>query len=247
MITNAILLTGGSGTRVSPASLAYNKHLILLNKKLVVDYSLSTLQSLGVKNVSIIMGGEHYDQVVAYLQDGSQYGMSFNYIYQSKANGIAAAINLARRYVQDGEGGNFVAMLGDNYFEHPIEFQSPYPGTAQIVLHKHPELQRFGVASIKNGAIAKVEEKPTALDGSMENYAIAGCYLFDQHYFDYFRNLKPSARGEFEITGIIEQYRQDGALDHVFTKGVWSDVGTHQSLLEVHQHLIKKEKNGTTH
>ncbi len=244
-ITNGIILLGGEGTRLRPQTELLNKHLILLDKRLIVDYSLGTLQNLGCKNVSVIMGGEHPDQVVAYLRDGSQYGMTFNYIYQIKSLGIAHAINLCRRFVQDDT--HFAVVLGDNYFEHSIPFNPVYPGSAQIALHKHSDLQRFGVASVKAHRITKIEEKPKALDYTADNYAISGCYLFDQHYFDYYRNIKPSARGEFEIVDVLEQYRQDHALDYVMTKGLWSDMGTHQALAEIQQYLAKKANtDGTT-
>jgi glucose-1-phosphate thymidylyltransferase len=246
MVSNGIILLGGTGSRLFPATDAggSNKHLLYLHKQLVVDYSLTTLKSIGCKNVCCVLGGEHFSQVMAYLKDGSRYGMQFNYVFQSEPKGIAHAINLCRRFVQDEE--HFVVMLGDNYFEKSVIFDPEYPGTAQIVLHKHPDLTRFGVAAVRNKRIATIVEKPKTLDCMADNYAIAGCYLFDQTYFDYFKTLKPSDRNEFEIVDVLRQYHADNALSFVFTDGVWSDLGTHQSLIEIQHHLYEKEKsNGT--
>jgi glucose-1-phosphate thymidylyltransferase len=233
---DAILLTGGSGSRLLPLTRVHSKHLVYLAGKPIIDYPLTTLQGLGCENVSIVVGSSFSGQIMDYLQDGSRYGMNFNYIYQEKPVGIAQAINLCKRFVQD----RFVVMLGDNYFEKPVQFK---PNVAQIVLHKHSDLTRFGVASIKNGNVIRIEEKPKVLDCNTDNYAITGCYLFDQRYFEFFQSMKPSSRGEFEITEIIQKYLDNYDLDFTFTTGAWSDLGTHSSLQSVQNHIYKEHLN----
>lgn len=245
MINQGVLLTGGVGSRLKPFTSYVSKHLINLGGKPIIDYPMNTIKQIGIKNLTIVVGSSFSGQIMDYIQDGSRYGLNIGYCYQQEPKGIAHAINLCRRFVQDDT--HFAVVLGDNYFEHSIPFNPVYPGSAQIALHKHSDLQRFGVASVKAHRITKIEEKPKALDYTADNYAISGCYLFDQHYFDYYRNIKPSVRGEFEIVDVLEQYRQDHALDYVMTKGLWSDMGTHQALAEIQQYLAKKANtDGTT-
>lgn len=239
-IKNAIILLGGSGTRllVEGAPSVVNKHLHYLHGKLIVDYSLDTLQSLGCRNVSVILGGEHFGGVASYLQDGSRYGMSLNYVFQGEPKGIAHAINLCRRYVADEDV--FAVMLGDSFFNQPVAFNPIIPNQAQVILHQHPQLKRFGVASLSNRIITRIEEKPKTLDCTVDQYAITGCYLFDRQFFNFFERTKPSERGEYEITSIIQQYLDIGSLGYSIYQGTWSDLGTHESLQAV-QHLLYKE------
>jgi glucose-1-phosphate thymidylyltransferase len=239
-IKNGIILLGGNGTRLAPATSSQNKHLLYLGGKLVVDYSLGTLQSLGCKNVSVVLGGEHFHQVAAYLQDGARYGMNLNYVFQGEAKGISQAINLCRRFVADEP--NFVVMLGDSFFDKPIAFAPPISDMAQVVLCKHSQLNRFGVASMVNNTITRIEEKPKALNNSVSQYAIAGCYVFGQDFFRFFEKTKPSERGEFEIADVLQQYLDVYALNHIVYDGVWSDVGTHESLQEIQNLLYTKGK-----
>jgi glucose-1-phosphate thymidylyltransferase len=126
----------------------------------------------------------------------------------------------------------FVVMLGDNIFEKPIRFTKS-DKLSQIILCKHDNLQKFGVASIKNLKIAKIEEKPKTIDTSFDNFAIAGCYLFDRKFFDYFERLTPSARGEYEVAEIIELYNKNSELGYILADGWWSDAGTFESIIHV--------------
>ena len=233
MITHGIILAGGSGTRLQPLTGSINKHLLPIHDKFIIDYPINTLKQMGIKHITIVLGGPHFDQVVSYLKDGSDRGLVFNYVYQNAPIGIAQAINLCEPYVEHQE--QFCVCLGDNIFQSPIAWHRKLnidnPHCAKIALYKHTELNRFGVASIdKNGKVSKLIEKPQVLDANFDNYAITGCYVFDRGYFDMFRYIKPSARGEFEIVDVIRQYLENGALEYTVVKGYWSDAGTFESI-----------------
>lgn len=237
MTKNGILLTGGEGTRLLPLTKITSKHLLGLNGKFIIDYPINTLKQLGCEDITIVLGGSHYSQIVSYLGDGSQYDLNFNYIFQSKPAGIAQAINLCKKFVNNG---NFSVVLGDNVFENSLAWNKSNTN-AQIMLASHPSLTRFGVASIGNdGKIFKIEEKPKEIDLNYTNMAVSGCYLFTSEYFEYFKESKPSNRGEFEITEIINRYLKDDKLSYSTTMG-WSDAGTFESIGYLNYMFYQKE------
>lgn len=238
-VGSGIILAGGTGSRLAPLNSLFNKHLVPVYNKFIIDYPLETLRKLGVKNLTVVLGGQHYQQVVEHIKDGLHLGMNVNYIYQNKPIGIAQAINLCRPFVEHKD--NFVTILGDNIFENPIVFDEETDAKAQIVLHRHQNLQRFGVASIADGKIVNIVEKPKEIDPQYENYAIAGCYLFDSQFFKFFTHLSPSARGEYEITDIIHMYNERKELGFGFVDGMWSDAGTHESINFVNNYFYNKD------
>lgn len=226
-ISHGIILAGGFGTRLAPLTSLYNKHMVPLYNRFIIDYPIKTLKSIGVNYLTVVLGGDHYSQVVSYLKDGSSFDLDINYVYQSKPSGIAQAINLCKNSINNNR---FAVILGDNIFENDILFKDSEQ--SQIVLSSHHNLNRFGVATICEDKIIKIEEKPKELllFDNYKNYAITGCYLFDYNFFDFFKNLQPSPRGEYEITDIILQYHKNNNLDYIFTDGLWSDAGTHESV-----------------
>ncbi len=238
MIDHAILLAGGTGSRLYPLTYVVNKHLLGVHGQFIIDYPIKTLKEMGIKNITVVLGGNHFSQVVDHLKDGSQYELNFNYAYQHKPQGIAQAISLCQSYVT--QQSNFAVILGDNIFENPILWNKDSKAKCQIVLHDHPELNRFGVASIKNNKIVKIEEKPKNIFSEYQNYAITGCYLFDRQFFDFFKKIIPSSRNEYEITDIINLYNSQDNLDYTFTDGLWSDAGTHQSIAYVNNYYYNK-------
>ena len=245
MPKNGILLSGGNGTRLHPLTKVINKHLLGVNGKFVIDYPIETLKNMGCKDITVVLGGQHFDQVVRYLQDGSRYDLNFNYVFQSEPKGIAHAINLCEKFVYDD--ADFSVILGDNIFENNIKWNNPDWKTnpkAQIVLSDYPpDLNRFGICSFDdNNQIQKIEEKPKVLDPKLNNLAIAGCYLFTPKYFEYFKDLKPSDRQEFEITDIIRKYYEDNNLGWTKLDGLWSDAGTHESIAFVNNYFYSKFK-----
>jgi glucose-1-phosphate thymidylyltransferase len=238
---NAILLSGGSGTRLLPLTAHFNKQMINVNGRFIIDYPLDTLKQMGIENLTVVLGDHYYSQIVDHLKDGSAFGMNINYVYQSKPSGIAQAIYLAKRYVADQD--QFAVILGDNFFSDPVLWSPNKTGKAQIVVKKIPDLNRFGVISCnEHGDILSIVEKPQTLDDRFWHYAVTGCYLFDQRYFDYFPKLKKSQRGEFEIMEIVQAYHKDGLLHANYYDGFWYDLGTHQSIALVNDYFYQKSK-----
>jgi glucose-1-phosphate thymidylyltransferase len=236
--TQGIILTGGLGTRMAPHSTYFNKGLYPINNKFVIDYSLETLKDCGVKDLIVILGGSHFSQIVDLLKDGKDYNFnSIVYVYQNKPSGISQAINLCKDLITSD---NFTVILGDNVFEQKITFNSDEQYAAQVVLTKHKELQRFGVLSVKNNKIVKLEEKPLTLDPSVSQYAITGLYRFDREYFNFFKHTKPSARGEYEIVDIIRMYQEEGSLGWIETKKLWADCGTHDAARNISNYFNNK-------
>jgi glucose-1-phosphate thymidylyltransferase len=240
MIKNAIMLTGGTGSRLLPFTKLISKHLLPVNGKMIIDYPIKTLTDMGIQNLTIVVGSSFSGQILDYIQDGSQFGLNVNYCYQQKPQGIAQAINICKRYVEDDD--QFVVILGDNVFTNPIKWNNTNTD-AQIVLCEHNELQKFGVASVnQEGKIQYFIEKPKAINYAYNNYAIAGCYLFDQEFFNYFAGMVPSDRGEFEIVDIIKQYHKDNELSYIVQDGLWSDAGTHDSIAFLNNYFYTQGK-----
>jgi len=240
-LSSAIILAGGTGTRLYPLTHTINKHLVPVFGKFILDYPLETLKQMGIKNLTVVLGGDHFDQVVSHLKDGFDFGMMVNYVYQARPSGIAQGVNLCERFIPDDE---FAVILGDNIFEAPVQWQDVKG--AQIVLHAHEELHRFGVAGISKET-AKIEllaEKPKTLNEGLDNFAITGCYRFDRRFFKFFKGLKPSARNEFEIVDIIEAYHRIGELTATFTQpgSLWSDAGTHETINFLNDHFFHQQK-----
>ncbi len=243
---NGIILAGGTGSRLMPLTQVVNKHLLGVDGKFIIDYPIQSLKDMGCQDVTVILGGDHYPQVIGYLGDGSRYGLNFNYVYQAKPSGIAQAINLCKRFVYDDS--DFSVILGDNIFENKIYWNNPNWKTnpqARILLANHFDLKRFGVVSLNDmGNIVEIVEKPKELNVSYNNLAVSGCYLFTSQFFEYFKELKPSARGEYEITDIIRMYLRDGNLSYSMIDGLWSDAGTHESIAYVNDYFYTKSHKG---
>jgi len=226
MIKKGIILSGGAGTRLMPLTSITNKQLLPINKRPIIDYSINTLINLGCKEITVILGGEHFSQIVSYLRDGSDKNVHFNFVYQNKPSGISQAINLCEPYFNKEE--KFAVILGDNLFSKPIKLSKS--NNAQIMLYDTPEIKRFGCAFIKNNKIIEIVEKPQILREDCEHRAITGCYIFTNKFFEYFKKIKPSSRNEFEITDIINYYLQDEKLDFSYVDGSWLDCGTFETI-----------------
>lgn len=239
MIKNAIMLAGGTGSRLRPFTSYVSKQLLNVGGKPIIEYPLHTLQQMGIENLTITVGSSFSGQILDYVQDGARYGMRVNYCYQAKPEGIAHAINLCKRFVSTKfHDEPFVVILGDNIYSDPVVWHPKFYNRAQIVLYPHPDLQRFGVASIDlAGDIQKIEEKPTVLDPQYHHFAITGCYLFDPRFFQYFEKIKPSARGEYEITDIIWAYQERNALYYTEADVFWHDAGTHESIAHCNEYF----------
>ncbi len=220
-----ILLAGGLGTRLKPLTNITNKHLITVYDKPMIMYPLELLIKAGIKDILIILGREHADQFLGFLGSGADFGVKLTFRVQDKAGGIAHALLMAEDFVNKD---NVTVVLCDNIFEQ--DFKNPvatFKSGARIFLKKVPDPQRFGVATVKNGKVVKIVEKPKKPE---TNLAVTGIYQYDENVFNYIRSLKPSARGELEISDVNNIYIQKNHMQAEVIKGFWSDAGTFDSL-----------------
>jgi glucose-1-phosphate thymidylyltransferase len=235
MALKGVVLAGGSGSRLFPLTLVTNKHLLPVFDRPMIFYPLQTLREMGCREVLVVVGGRSVGDILELLHDGSDMGLSLTYRYQRGALGIAHAIGLAREFA----GNDPIAVvLGDNIVHGSLRdftdrFESDPAMDAGAVLTQVPDPGRFGVAEIgDDGQVVGFEEKPKQ---PKSNLIPIGVYLFRQSVFDVIDTLKPSARGEFEITDLLNHYLAAGSLAHTVFSGEWQDAGTIEALLEANQ------------
>lgn len=226
-----VILAGGEGTRLRPLTLVANKHLLPIYNKPMIQYPIETLKALGITDILIVTGGDKVGKFADYLGDGSKLGIKVTYKVQMEAGGIAHALALAEDFV----GGEDVAViLGDNIFDNShIEFngeESADGGWAYIYVKEVKDPERFGVVGYdENGDVDCIIEKPNNPESSD---AVVGLYVYPSDVFDVIKTLKPSARGELEITDVNSFYLDKNRLQVQKFKGFWSDAGTFDSLLK---------------
>lgn len=223
-----VILAGGTGSRLFPLTKVTNKHLLPVGKYPMIFYAVYKLKQASINDILIVTGKEHMGDVVNLLGSGQELGVTFTYKVQDEAGGIAQALALAEHFVSEDQ---MVVILGDNVFEDDItpfveNFRKQITG-AKILLQQVQDPQRFGVAELDVDRIVSIEEKPTA---PKSNYAVTGIYMFDHHVFEIVKTLKPSARGELEITDVNNAYIANGTLTYDVLQGWWTDAGTHSSL-----------------
>ncbi len=233
-----VVLAGGLGTRLLPMTKVTNKHLLPVAGLPMIYYPLKTLKSMGLENVLIVTGPEHCGDFIELLSDGNELGLDLTYKVQTEAKGIAHAIDLAEDFSNKEE---IAVILGDNIFEDRVD-RFDYKNGARIYLKEVPDAYRFGVAEIKNGKIIGIEEKPKE---PKSDYAVTGLYFYDNTVFDRIKELKPSARGEFEVTDLNMSYVLDKKMDYRLLNGFWSDAGTKESLSRATRFLenLRKESS----
>ncbi len=220
-----VILAGGLGTRLLPLTKITNKHLLPVYDKPMIYYPLNTLVKGGIDDIMIVTGGNNAGDFLRLLANGAEFGLKhINYTYQEGHGGIAAALSLAEHFV-DGE--KIVVILGDNIFEDNIEsavkeFEKREEG-AKIFLKKIKDPTRYGVPEIKGNKIIKIEEKPK---NPKSSYAVTGLYMYDEKVFDIIKTLKPSARGELEITDVNNAYVKEGTMKYSILNGLWTDAGS---------------------
>ena len=224
-----IVLAGGTGSRLFPLTKITNKHLLPVYDKPMIYYPIQTLVEAGIRDLLIVTGGRNSGDFLRLLANGREFGLKhINYTYQEGEGGIADALALAEHFA---EGHKICVILGDNIIEGSIktaveEFGRQQVG-AKILLKQVPDAERFGVAEIAGDHIVGIEEKPAH---PKSNYAVTGIYLYDQTVFDKTRTLKPSARGELEITDVNNAYIREGTMTFNYLDGWWTDAGTFESL-----------------
>ena len=225
-----IVLAGGLGTRLYPITKITNKHLMPVYNKPMVFYPIRTLVSAGVQEILVVTGGNNAGDFLRILRNGEEFGLKqLSYRYQEGEGGIAAALSLAETFAA---GDAICVILGDNIYENSLrksadEFARIGKG-ARIHLKQVENPQRFGVPVMQDGRIIRIEEKP---QNPQSNFAVTGFYMYDASVFEIIKTLKPSNRGELEITDVNNAYIQRNQMTSEIIEGWWSDAGTFDSLL----------------
>jgi len=229
-----IILAGGLGTRLRPLTKVTNKHLLPIYDKPMIYYPLETLCRVGLNEIMIVTGGNSAGDFLRLLGNGREFGLSdIYYTYQEGEGGIADALKLCENFA---EGESVCVLLGDNIVEDDI---TPYVtrfnaqgGGARILLKEVADPQRFGVPELDGDKIVRIEEKPA---DPKSKYAVTGIYMYDGRVFDYCRDLKPSPRGELEITDVNNAYIRAGDLRYDVLDGWWTDAGQFETLFHASQ------------
>lgn len=233
-----LIVAGGKGTRLMPLTATTNKHLLPVANKQMVLYPLQTLLDAGIREIMIVTGPDHAGHFMNLLGSGAQFGCRLTYRIQDEAGGIAQAIGMAEDFVGND---HLTIILGDNLFEE--NFMAPissFQGGGLIFYKAVPDAQRFGVLELDQmGRVISIEEKPQF---PKSNFASVGLYVFDKRVFDIIKTLKPSARGELEVTDIHKGYLQMNELVARPVRGYWSDAGTFESLARANTYFGTKNQ-----
>ena len=231
-----VLICGGTGSRLRPLTEITNKSLLPVYDKPLVLYPLQVLIDAGIREIIVISGNEHIDQMASFLGSGVRFGCEMSYKVQDEPKGIAQALGLAEKFV---DGDHVCAILGDNmYFDDLAASIKNLRSGAHLFLKEVPDAARFGVATMEGGRITSIEEKPKI---SKSKTAVTGCYVYDSRCFEVIRNLKPSVRGELEITDVSNWYVQKNEASATVLKKEWIDAGTFESLFRAAE-LVRKHR-----
>jgi glucose-1-phosphate thymidylyltransferase len=219
-----IILAGGTGSRLYPLTRITNKHLLPIYNSPMIFYPLHTLREAGIKEVMIVSGQGHSGNFLELLGSGKNFDMNISYEVQEEPGGIAQALGLAKNFINKDE--KFMVLLGDNIIEDNLaesckEFESG-KSKAKIFLKKVDNPKAYGVANLKEGKIEEIEEKPAVPRSDM---AVVGCYMYDSSVFEVIADLKPSERGELEITDVNNHYLKKESLEYDVLNGFWGDCG----------------------
>jgi glucose-1-phosphate thymidylyltransferase len=230
----AVVLHGGQGTRLRPLTHTGPKQLLKVAGKPVSHWVIDHLRNNGIRDVVVILGDNTPMRVVEYYGDGSKFDVRIRYVYQGRARGLADAVYRVRDVV----GDRFLVYLGDNLVLHDLRPLMEFRGSASVMLAKVPNPNRFGVAVIREGRIVRLVEKPKE---PISDLALVGVYAFDREIFDVTENLKPSWRGELEITDAIQGLVDRGrTVEYSIIDGWWKDTGTPEDILEANMTLLNR-------
>lgn len=233
-----IVLAGGKGTRLGELTKVTNKHLLPVGPWPMVYHPLKKLTGAGIKDILLVSGTEHMGDFVELLGSGKDYDCRLTYKVQDEAGGIAQALGLAELFATNSRS---VVILGDNIFGTPLlpmlEEANKHPDWAWIALKQVPDPGRYGVAEMKGNQVIGIEEKPKKPKSDL---AVAGIYVYPADVFQVIKTLKPSARGELEITDVNRYYLEAGRLGASFLDDYWTDAGTPESLLHANQLVNEK-------
>jgi glucose-1-phosphate thymidylyltransferase len=237
-----IVLAGGLGTRLRPLTSVTNKHLLPVYDKPMIYYPIQTLVNAGITDIMIVTGGSSAGDFLKLLKNGKAFGLKhLNYTYQEGEGGIAAALSLVEDFA-DSEP--VCVVLGDNIIEgnicKAVRAYRHQGGGAKIMLKKVTDPQRFGVPELDGRRVLRIEEKPAT---PKSDYAVIGIYMYDSEVFNIIRTLKPSGRGELEITDVNNAYIERDEMSWDELEGWWTDAGTFDSLLHASNLVAKTGAN----
>ncbi|HOW35768.1 MAG TPA: sugar phosphate nucleotidyltransferase [Candidatus Omnitrophota bacterium] len=241
-----VILAGGMGKRLEPLTRITNKHLLPVYNRPMIYYPIQTLIEAGVRNILIVTGGNNAGDFLKLLGNGEDFGIKgIQYAYQQGENGIADALRLAEHFAGHDK---IIVILGDNVLDSPIksfvdEFRRQKNG-ARILIKKVPDPERFGVVKFKGEKIVSIIEKPKV---PPSEYAVTGIYMYDKTVFEFIKKLKPSRRGELEITDVNNMYLRKKQLSYNVLEGNWTDCGTFHSLYRANRVMAMKYAKNRTH
>ncbi len=235
-----VILAGGLGSRLRPLTNVTNKHLLPVYDRPMIFFPLQALVEAGIRDILIVTGGNNSGDFLRLVGNGAAFGLKHvNYTYQKGEGGIAEALGLAEHFA-DGE--KLAVILGDNILQRGIaryvEAFRRQPIGARILLKRVPDPERFGVATVRGGRVVRIVEKPRR---PQSDTVVTGVYMYDGQVFDIIKTLKPSGRGEMEITDVNNAYIRRGQMAYDLLEGWWSDCGTFESLFRASE-LVAKER-----
>jgi glucose-1-phosphate thymidylyltransferase len=238
MTMRGVILAGGKGSRLGELTKVTNKHLLPVGPFPMVFHPLKKMVGAGVQEILLVSGTEHMGDFVELLGSGREYGCQLTYRVQDQAGGIAQALGLAELYCH---GARCVVILGDNIFFDSLggilSEAAKKPDWAWVALQRVPDPGRYGVAEVEGDRIVGIEEKPAH---PKSDFAVAGIYLYPEDVFRVIKTLKPSARGELEITDVNRHYLKEGRLGYSVLHGYWTDAGTLDSLAHANE-LVRQQ------
>jgi glucose-1-phosphate thymidylyltransferase len=233
MELRGVILAGGKGTRLGELTKVTNKHLLPVGPYPMVYHPLKKMVGAGIRDILLVSGTEHMGDFVELLGSGREHNCTLTYRVQDEAGGIAQALGLAELFCR---GGRSLVILGDNIFVDPLvpllNDANKAADHAWVALKQVPDPGRYGVAELKGNRVIGIEEKPAK---PKSNFAVAGIYLYPPDVFDIVKHLKPSRRGELEITDVNQHYLKEGRLGYSSLPGFWTDAGTPDSLALANQ------------
>ena len=240
-----VILAGGLGKRLYPLTKVTNKHLLPVFDRPMIYYPIQTLVDAGIRQLVVVTGDKSADDFLRLLKNGEEFGLdSIHYAYQEGEGGVAEALGLAESFV----GDDLVCVgLGDNIIEDSIapyvhNFEKQREG-AKILLKEVSDPERFGVAEMSEGRVVSIEEKPSS---PKSNYAVTGFYMYDRRVLEIIKTLKPSNRGELEITDVNNAYIESGVMSYDVLSGWWTDAGTFDSLHKANSLVAASQRPSTS-
>jgi glucose-1-phosphate thymidylyltransferase len=234
-----VVLGGGTGSRLMPLTKVVNKNILAVYDKPLIYYPIMTMRDAGIEEILLISGRGHAGQYLDLLSNGKELGVKLTYVIQEEPKGLAHALSIAEDFADNGP---IAMILGDNIYEENLKpavdaFTKQEKG-AKVILKEVLDPQRFGVVEFDGEKVIDIQEKPQF---PKSNWIVSGFYMYDKRCFDFIRSLRPSGRGELEITDLNNCYLREGTLTYYKTTGEWIDAGTFDSLLKANLFIAKKK------